>query len=105
MKTHDTAFEAFMLAMHENGTSGLAMRKNLKIYMNALLDSPDMVERVVVSDSDGTVAKGYTTWATWKDICPLRFIVRDGKKILQSPHQCLETLEIEWRDVPLMEEV
>jgi hypothetical protein len=47
MTPHDTAFEAFMLAMHQNGTSGLAMRKNLKVYMDTLLDSPEMVEDCV----------------------------------------------------------
>lgn len=28
----EKAFEAFMLAMHENGVTGLGMRKNLEAY-------------------------------------------------------------------------
>ena len=42
--------------------------------------------------------KNYTTW---QNQCPLRFIEREGKKILQSPWVCMESGEIEWKDVPL----
>lgn len=55
-----------------------------------------------ITMANGTVA--YVP-STWENVCPLRFVMRDGKRILQSPHRCLETREIEWRDVPLVEEV
>lgn len=41
---------------------------------------------------------------TWENVCPLRFVMRDGKRILQHPLRCLETREIVWQDVPLVEE-
>jgi hypothetical protein len=43
--------------------------------------------------------------ATWESVCPLRFVMRDGKRILQHPQRCLETREVVWQDVPLVEEV
>ena len=40
-------------------------------------------------------------YTTWKNNCPLRFIVRDGKRILQAPWSYLENGEVKWVDVPL----
>lgn len=53
--------------------------------------------------SAGTVKYAKSNFKTWESVCPLRFIMRDGKCILQSPHRCIETREIEWLDVPLEE--
>lgn len=41
---------------------------------------------------------------TSRCLVPLRFIERDGKRILQHPYVCDETQEVEWRDVPLVPE-
>ena len=46
-----------------------------------------------------------TRGTTWESVCPLRFVMRDGKRILQHPLRCLETQEVVWQDVPLAEEV
>lgn len=41
----------------------------------------------------------------WKNLAPLRFIERDGKKILQSLHVEVSKGGSKWEDVPLEEEV
>ncbi len=38
---------------------------------------------------------------TWQYAARLRFILRDGERVLQQLHRCLETCEMEWRDVPV----
>lgn len=40
---------------------------------------------------------------TFKNVVPLRFIMKDGKRILQHPFVCVETQEVVWTDVPLVE--
>lgn len=38
-------------------------------------------------------------------LTPLRFVEREGEKILQAPWKNLTTHEITWRDVPLEKEI
>ena len=45
---------------------------------------------------------GKSNYKTMRNQCPLRFIERDGKKILQSPWMDMETGEVEWKDVELV---
>lgn len=45
-----------------------------------------------------------STVKTYRNVTPLRFVMRDGKRILQSPRECVETGEILWVDVPLVDE-
>ncbi len=64
-----------------------------------------MTSITTVDETIGTIIYGQSNVKTWESVCPLRFVMRDGQRILQSPHMCVETGEIEWRDVPLVEEV
>lgn len=62
-----------------------------------------MTKQTTINATSGTV--GLTTFKTMRCLTPLRFVEREGKRILQHPYECLETKEIEWVDVQLVEEV
>lgn len=44
-----------------------------------------------------------SNYKVWKNECPLRFVEREGKRILQSPWVSDEG-EVIWKDIPLEKE-
>lgn len=60
MTINEKAFQAFMLAVHEHGTSGLGYRKALEAYKAA--ETPVSLEKCAEASWDATPTHCEVTW-------------------------------------------